>query len=617
MTTKRITTRVLATLTLLGGLGVGSAFAVPPMPKAEEMAAIAPKQAGAAAALTPADVARCRVTPYPNEKQPVGYVLTDANNRTVRRFLAVGAQNYNILSFYQNGQEVYRETEVPGGKQFRWLGTNGSRVGVDTDGNGTVDVWEAISPEEVSREIFEAVLKKDAAKLQALLVTPKDLQAIGLPAPQIQAITARTAKAVERLQATADALKLTDKAKWIHVELWAPETIPADEFQGRTDLVRHRNAGVLVDKGVDTQAVTFSLGELIQVGRAWKLVDGPSPISPASDPGTPGTGGVDIPPAAQELIKKIDGIPTVAYGTPGYGKFQMERAAVLNEVATKLQGNPSQEIFLKQLLDAYVAASEAGEAEGGKQLVAWRDQIEKVAKGSPIAGFAAFRVLGLEYSAKLTATNGRPKEIEDVQTWWRDSLASFIKTYPTNEETPEAHYRLALAEESRGKKGEEEAKAQYAAIAKNFPTHQLAAQAAGSIRRLECEGKPIALAGTTLGGQPVNVANLGGKVSIVYFWGSFQQDLKKDAAELAELAKKLGGNVNIVTVCLDTSAQVATKAATDAGLPGAHLFAADGSLAAQYGIIGTHLMLVGKDGKVANKNAQMAFLGEEAEKLSK
>ncbi|MBX3401204.1 MAG: hypothetical protein KF873_20925 [Gemmataceae bacterium] len=47
------------------------------------------------------------------------------------------------------------------------------------------------------------------------------------------------------------------------------------------------------------------------------------------------------------------------------------------------------------------------------------------------------------------------------------------------------------------------------------------------------------------------------------------------------------------------------------GLPVAHLFAADD------GIIGTHLMLLGKDGKAAKKNTQLAFAAEEIERLAK
>ena len=610
-----ITTRALATLTLLAGFG--SALAGPPVPRADEMAAVQPKQAGVAVApLAPADVARCRVVPYPDAANPVGYILADANNKPVRRFLAVGAKTYNILSFYRDGQEVYRETDVPNGKQFRWLGANGSKVGIDTDGNGSIDVWEAISPEEVSKEVFDAIVRNDRAKLQSLLVTQKELQAIGLPAAQVQALLARTAKAPDRFQTAVAELKLTEKSKWVHVELGTPETTPADEFQGRTDFVRHRNAGILVDTGVDNRAVTFQLGELVQVGRAWKLIDGPLPGAPTNDAG-PAIGGSDFPKDVQDALVKLQALPVPAYGTKEYTKYQVDRAAVLAAVVTKLQGHEQQSVFIKQLLDAYVAAAEGGDADSGKQLLAWQGQIDKVAKGSALAGFAAFRVLGLEYSSKLIAASTKPKEIGDVQTWWRESLATFIKTYPNIDETAEAHYRLALAEEQNGTKGEAEAKANYAAIVKNFASHQLAAQAAGSIRRLDSEGRVLELSGTTLDGKPLDLSKLGGTVTIVYFWGSFHAGLKSEAKDLADLEAKFGGKAKIVTVCLDADAKAATQAVRDAGLPGTHLFAADGSLGTQYGIIGTHLMLVGKDGKVANKNAQLAFVAEEIEKLVK
>lgn len=612
-----LTTRVLAVLTLWSGFGLGLASAAPPIPKPDEMAAVLPKQPGVAITpLAPADLARCRVVPYPDAANPVGYVLADANNKPVRRFLAVGAKNYNILSFYRDGQEVYRETDVPNGKQYRWLGANGSKVGVDTDGNGTVDIWEAISPEEVSREIFEAIVNNDRARLQSLIVTQKELQAIGLPAGQVQAMMARAAKAPERLQATAAALKLSEKSRWIHVELWTPETTPADEFQGRTDFVRHRNAGVLVDKGVDNQAVTFQLGEIVQVGRAWKLVDGPAPGAPSADAG-PVAAGPEFPKAVQDALKNLQEMTIPPFGTPAYTKYQVDRAAILADIVTKLQGHEAQAVFIKQLLDAYVAAAEGGDADSGKQLLAWQAQIDKVAKGSPLAGFAAFRVLSLEYTTKWMSASTKQKEIAEIQSWWRESLTAFIKAYPNIDETPEAHYRLALAEEQNGRKGEDEAKVHYAAIVKNFPTHQLAAQAAGSIRRLESEGQPLALAGTTLDGKPLDLSKHTGSPMIVYFWGSFHNGLKAEAKELADLETKFAGKLKIVTVCLDQDAQVAAKAARDAGLPGTHLFSAEGTLGMQYGIIGTHVMLVGSDGKVANKNTQLAFVAEEVEKMIK
>ena len=104
----------------------------------------------------------------------------------------------------------------------------------------------------------------------------------------------------------------------------------------------------------------------------------------------------------------------------------------------------------------------------------------------------------------------------------------------------------------------------------------------------------------------------------MYFWASWSTRLKEEAAVLADLVKKHGGKgLEVVTVSMDASPQDAVKAINDAQLPGQHLFQQGGGLATQFGVMGPHVFLVGKDGKVANKNAQVPLLADEVEKLLK
>lgn len=611
MTTKRFTRKILASMTLLAGLGTSAAAAVPPPPKAEEMASVVPKQTDVSVAIVaPADVSRCRVVAYPTADNPVGYVLVDSGNKPLRRMLAVGAENFNIVSFYLDGQEVYRETDTKNrGKadQYRWLGVNGSKLGVDIDGDGTIDTWDAISPEEVSQEVFEAVVKNDTRRLQAVVITPGDLQAMGLPASEAAKLQARSAQANAKLQATSAALKLTDKARWIHVELWAPETTPADSFGGKMDIVRHRNAGVLVDKG-DKTADTFQVGEMVQVGRAWRVIDGPSTGVPVRESGDGGMT-TDVPSVVQAEVAEL--------GKLKYSDYA-ERAAVLNKIVAKLQNHPQQEVWLRQLLDAYVSAAEAGDKASETGLFAWKAQIEKIAPKAPIAAFATFRAMGVEYSGKLKAADTAAK-VGEAQKWWREQLEEFVKNFPNLDETPEALFRLAMATEFMGKDGETAAKKHYTTLAKTFNTHPLAPQAIGAVKRLDSEGQPIQLAGPTVGtGEPMDVASLKDTVVVVYFWGSFHTRLKDEATTLRELEKRFAGKpVKIVTVTLDTSVEQAMKAIKDTNLPGTHLFSPNSALATSYGIMGPHVLLIGKDGKVANKNAQPQLLVDEIERLLK
>ena len=73
-------------------------------------------------------------------------------------------------------------------------------------------------------------------------------------------------------------------------------------------------------------------------------------------------------------------------------------------------------------------------------------------------------------------------------------------------------------------------------------------------------------------------------------------------------------------MCLDDDAKTASEAVRNANLPGTHLHAAGGldrsPLAAGYGImVVPHIILAGKDGKVTNKNAQIATLEDEVKRL--
>jgi thiol-disulfide isomerase/thioredoxin len=618
MATTRITMRLLAGLTLYAGFGLGSTLALPPTPKAEEIAQTQPAIPGVSVSTpAPADAARCRIEEVPGpDGKPIGHVVYDTNNRIVRRFLAVGTPNYNIKSFYLDGQEAYRETDAKGaGKtdQYRWLGANGSKWGLDPQGTGRVTNWARISPEEVSKELFEAIVTKDAKRVDAMLPTEAELKALGLPGPEIAKVMQRAAGAAQRLTQTAQALNLTDKAKWVHLELSAPQTTPKDAFNGSQDLIRHRNAGVLVDRG-DGKADVFQTGELVLIGEGWRVIDGPAPGSPSIQESTETASAPPVPPAIQEFVKKLIDLKE---DPANPAKLHTERAAILEQIVAKLQGDAAQESWLRQLLDAYyTAASDGGSKEAGDRLAQWKGQIDKSAPGTPIASLAGYKVLSLEYRSRTRDPNVKPEELAKTQTWWKEQLEAFVKAYPNTEETPEAIYTLAMAHEY-SKDGEAAAKQWYAKLAKDFPKNAMADTALGAVRRLDSEGQPFQVTGASLNGNGnVSTAQYAGKVVIVYFWASWSSRLKDEAAFLADLVKKHGAKgLEVVTVSLDGTPQQAVQAQNAVQLPGAHMY--QPGVERQYGIISPHIFLVGRDGKVVNKCALIPSLGDEVEKLMK
>ena len=115
--------------------------------------------------------------------------------------------------------------------QFRWLGANGTKWGLDKNRDGRMDEWVVISPEELSQELLQAVLTKDAEAGQGARGDQGEpRRSLDLPAAEAQKILDRAAGAVKRTTDAADALKLTPDAKWVHVELNAPHSIPKDAF---------------------------------------------------------------------------------------------------------------------------------------------------------------------------------------------------------------------------------------------------------------------------------------------------------------------------------------------------------------------------------------------------
>jgi peroxiredoxin len=298
-------------------------------------------------------------------------------------------------------------------------------------------------------------------------------------------------------------------------------------------------------------------------------------------------------------------------------QYHLQRGTLYAQAVEKLQKHPQQEPILRQMVYAFSTSAELGNEEATKKLKAWQGSIDQVAPKGALAGLVQYRLLTIDRSNKIRSAGTNSKAIAEAQTEWRQSLTTFIKSYPAIEETPDAMYQLALAEEGNGKAGESEAVKVYEALVKNFPQHPISPTAVGSVRRLNSEGQPLALAGTTLDAQPIDLVNLKGKVVVVYYWGSFHSQLKNDATELAALQKKHGEKIAIVTVCLDQAADVANAAVKDSQLPGAHLFDASGNLATQYGVIGTQMFLVGKDGKVTNKNGQISQLADEVDRLMK
>ena len=622
MTTSQVTVRTLAALVLVAGFA--AAASAQPAVTAEWAFKQQPKQPGVTVSTpTPDQVPRCKVAPIPNPKNPatpMGYLVSDGDGKPVRQFVSYDGKNFNIVAFYVDGVEAYREVYPPTAGdpyQFRWLGPNGSKWGLDWNRDMVIDEWRVISPEELTQELVKAIAARDTKRLEPLMVTKENLATFGLPAADVEAAKVRAAAAAKRLTDAADTLKLSDKVKWVHAEFGVPNTRPADAFEGREDYTAHKNGTILVDDGGKTSFI--QTGEMVQVGRAWKLVDGPAA-------GAAGNGLPDAPlvdPNIKDLVEQLNALdlkppaqPTIA----SLAAFNADRAAILEQIVAKANVKND---WVRMLIDSHAAAAE-GDKPGNKHLVRlgqWKEAMMRPEGNAAVAAYASFRLLLAENSVGMNVVKD-DAELRALQDKLRSALEEFVKLFPKSPDAPEAVMLATAYELSGAKDSEPKAKQWLDHLVKNYPDSKPhAAKAAGALKRLDSEGKPLELSGPQLGsGQTFNAAQPG-KVVVVYYWASWSQSLATDAKKLEALAKEYGPKgLVIVTVGLDHDAKTASDAAARAALPGTHLYATGGldasPLAAAYGIMAPpHLLVAGKDGKIANRNANIPTLEEEVKKL--
>lgn len=554
-----------------------------------------------------------------------GWVLKDAKGQILRRFFDLdGDRNLDVWSYYLDGVEVYREIDTDRDRkpdQYRWLNSGGTRWGVDFNGDGKIDGWKMISAEEVGQEVLQAVIRKDPARLQALWITAEDLKALDLPAAEVSRLEALQKQAGAKLQATFSKLGgLTDRARFERLEAGVPHCVLAETLGGRQDLIKHARAAVLYEH--NGKHDWLHLGELIQVGAAWRIVDAPS----VGDGAEPGHGAVD--PVLTQLLEKLRELdsgaqdlklPTAPGNNPQVVRYNLERADLLEQIVARVKPE-EREQWIHQVADCLSAAAQNSpdnDRTAATRLHRLVEQITKAMPGSNLAAYVTFREMSAEYAAQLAKAG---QDFVKVQEAWLARLAKFVQDYPKAEDTPDALLQLGMVNEFIGK--EIPAKNWYDKLAQDFADHPLAKRAQGALRRLEVEGKPLELSGPLLNGGSFSMGQAAGKIVIVYYWASWNQQCLGDFAKLKLLLNSYASKgVELVCVNLDDSMQQATQFLQSSPAPGIHLHQPGGlesPLGVQYGVmVLPHLFLVNRDGKVVSRTVQVSNLEEEIKKLLK
>jgi hypothetical protein len=605
------------------------------LPTVQQMLSFHPRCEGVVIGTpTAQEESACRVESIKGTGQGGGYLLRDAQGRPLRRFYnsrftsVSDGTKIDVWSYYKDGVEVYRETASKNGEspdQFRWLNGGGSKWAeghLDAAGKAHLDAWKAISPEEASQEILQAVIAKDYGRLEPLFLSDADARTLGLPGPEAARIQELRKGAQAKFQAALAKVSVSDKTHWIHLETGAPQVIPADQIGAAHDLVKYLNATLLCETNGKND--WLQTGELIQVGAAWHIVDGPAagPQEPSAPDAGPNAEVADkeLQPLLDQLRALDDKAPKSTEPGPNslVVRYNLDRADVLEKVVAQVKPE-KRDPWIRQEADCLSAAAQASQSSDKaayNRLMSLEDQIAKAMPGSALAGYVTFREMTADYAGKLSTKDAN---FEKVQEAWLDRLAKFVQTYPKAEDTPDALLQLGMVSEFMNK--EIEAKNWYQQLATNFADKPVAQKALGAGRRLELDGKVLELSGPTLAGGSYDISQAKGKVTVVYYWASWNQQCVGDFAKLKLLMDANAGKLELVTVNLDNTADEANAFLRRAPAPGTHLHQDGGldcPLAVQYGIMGLpNLFLVGKDGKVLSRTVQVNTLEDELKKQLK
>lgn len=602
---------------LLAWSGAASAAA----PTVAQMLTFRPKQSGVTISTpTAPEQEQCKVELVNNGS---GWLLRDPQGRPLRRFHASnGSKRVNVWSYFHEGVEVYRETDTAGkgvADQYRWLNTGGMKWGIDANGDGKIDSWRMISAEEVSQEILQALIAKDFNQLQALWITDVEIKSLELPPAESNRLRELRGQAQAKFQSAVAKLNLGPQAHWERLESSGPQCLPADQTGMKRDLFKHQKTSILYENGGKHD--WLQTGEMIQVGMAWRLVEAPTP---GMEGGSSGGDTVAGDPALQPLLdelRKLDAAPPKTSDTPGANpavvQYNLQRAAVLEKIVAKIAKTEDRDQWTRQLADCLSAAAQSSpetDRAAYERLLKLETEVVKAQPGSSLAGYVAFREMSADYAGKLTKPT---PDFAKVQEAWVARLAKFVQDYPQSEDAADALLQLGMVNEFLGK--EIEAKKWYHQLATSHADKKpLSEKAAGALRRLDLEGKALELAGTTADGKPFTMSAVAGKVVVVYYWASWNQQSVGDFARLKLLLGNYASKgLELVCVNLDNGPAEAGRPQVP-GIQLAHPGGLDSPMASQYGImVLPQMFLVGKDGKVVSRTIQLANLEEEVKKLTK
>jgi hypothetical protein len=242
-----------------------------------------------------------------------------------------------------------------------------------------------------------------------------------------------------------------------------------------------------------------------------------------------------------------------------------------------------------------------------------RADMDHAAPGSALAAYVGYQQLQLDHAQLVEAPN---VNAASVQQSWRHLLANYINAYPHASETSRALVELAALCEAAGK--DEDARNCYRFMLDNHPDKADMEKAMGALNRLNLNGQELHLAlpllkEDTSSDEPFDLGSLKGKVVAVYFWSAKNDHCMEEMQQIASIIGNTGGQrCQLVCVNCDADPTDALKLIHTQHLNGVQLHqrkGLQGLVSQRFGLFEVpHVIVVGKDGCVISKSAEMTDL---------
>jgi tetratricopeptide (TPR) repeat protein len=621
---------------VLTALIIHSAGEAAPAPTLEQALKIPPTQPHLEYTTpTAEEAAKCTFRPE-RENNASAWVVRNEQGDILRRFADTNNDNtVDMWCYYLDGLEVYRDIDSNFNKnadQHRWFHTAGTRWGIDKNEDKRIDAWQTISPHEVAEQVVLAIKTRDAARFNLLLLTPGDLEQLGLGKAKADALSSAVKTATAGFNKLAAEQKIiTADSRYVDFGSGRPALIPAGTNGSTKDVVVCDNASVLVQTGDKHEQV--ALGTLVAVGETWKLValpsiggDNEAPRIGLLDPSTPAAEAntaAGAPNAQmQQLMAELEKLDRQAdqLSPEKLGENIQQRSDLLLRLADVTPDAELRDQWYRQLADMLSVAIQTGsEPKGVERLEELKKRLIDAEADENLIAHVEFQRMWAGYVVSQEQPDANPNQIQEQ---WLKDLEAFVGKYPKTSDSAEALLQLGMYQEFVGKT--EEARKWYQQLVTNFPDAAPAAKASGALRRLNSVGSPIRLRGQDMQGGTVDLAGppYRGKVVLIHYWATWSDRAKDDMVLLKNFyAKKGGRDFEILGVCLDASQPAAKQFVAENKLPWKHLYepgGIDGRLANEMGIMTLPLMvLVDRDGRVISHNTQIPELDAELNRLQK